>query len=93
MKAMSKKLPIVFVSWMDASHGPMGWSFKNEATFSCMKCISVGFLVKNKKKSISIVPHCNGDMVNTPQIAGVMNIPKGMILEMYELKNFKKLKP
>lgn len=53
---MLNKYPIAYVEWVD-SKGMNAWTSLDEIEPSVCKCISVGFLIKEKDDVLVVVPH------------------------------------
>jgi hypothetical protein len=79
------KYPLVYIEWEDSVLGFQGWKLIDEQPDGLTTFISVGFKVKEDKRSITIYPHiekCNEDHAG----AGDIKIPKSAIRKIKTLK-------
>ena len=89
MEYKSKK--IFLIEWMDSCMSDDSISWKSIDSLESppdMLCYSVGWIVKESERFLTIAPHVseieNGEV--TGQICGEMNIPKKSITKKIELK-------
>jgi len=68
------------IIWLD-SHSPKGgvWIDRDEVQHGVLKIISVGYVIHESKKSVTIASSLTGKGSN--QVSGVMTIPKCSITE------------
>ena len=85
-----KKLKLVFVEWMDHSSSTQRWSKFSELEERCepLLLVSVGWLLKQNKECIVLVPHKHSDEMTdwTPYGSGDMTIIRSSIKKIIELK-------
>jgi hypothetical protein len=75
--------PIVLVRWMDSASFNSGWAFlKTIPCFRPHEVTSMGFLFKDEKDFIVLIPHMSeiGVQSQDRQIDGSMSIPKSQII-------------
>lgn len=88
---MSKKL--VHIVWADSSSPASGgWVDIEDLDTKYAEIHSVGFVLYEDDKSITIAGHLHG-FDETSQYAGSMNIPKSCIINADEIKDFKHVQP
>lgn len=80
-KTKNLPYPVVRVEWVDST-GENGWQFVNQLEEGSLKAVSVGFLISETKKSVTIASsfHAGCNQVNAP-----MTIPKVAISKMSRL--------
>lgn len=76
-------MKIEYIKWLDARGVSTGWEHKEEITMDLSEVVSVGYVIEETEQKIVVAP--NMDTTDSPQVAGVMAIPKVNILERYEL--------
>lgn len=79
----AKKL--LLVQWVDASGPPRGWEFAESAQPDTPTVRSVGWLAKETKDYLFLVPHI-AHSVNGDQYAGHFTIPKRMVIKRRVLR-------
>lgn len=87
-----KKYRLVKIEWLDSTLGVSGWKKIDvlERSKSAV-CISVGFLVCDKKEIKIIFPHLiEGDEWIEEQGAGEITIPTKAIISIRDLKTCRK---
>lgn len=75
-----KAFPIVEVLWVDALEVTADWVEIKDIKNECMPSRSVGYLVKESKKSITIV-----SLMNNHHVGLGITIPRGMITKIKRL--------
>jgi hypothetical protein len=84
-KIASKDNSILFVRWVDSS-SQEGWKSGDNIDTELLQCVSVGFLVKETKKSIVISGHRTEQF--EPDYDGIIVIPRSAILKIKKIKIF-----
>jgi len=76
---------LVIVDWVDSTAGE-GWKTLREmkGAENGLTCRSVGWILKESKECLVIVPHIAGESLDDPQfqVRGDMSIPKRCILKV-----------
>lgn len=75
-----KKFPFVLVEWVDSSRSDC-WTPIDQFNPKVSKCMSVGWIIEQTKKRLSIAPH-----LGPGQSCGTMTIPKVAITKIRKLK-------
>ena len=78
------KAKLVLVHWEDAITPTDGWTDITELKSELADCVSVGFLVEENDKTITIVSHVSGDEDGT-DIDGSLVVDKNWIKERQDL--------
>jgi hypothetical protein len=79
--------PLYLVEWHDAATHTEGWTDPTSICIKPMRCVSVGYQVKQDKKTIIIVPslsRIDNDPINRRCSDGIQ-IPKGCIVRKHRL--------
>lgn len=79
---MKKKLKLVIITWEDSILGFAGWKSIKEQPVHREKMISVGFITKETKYTITLYPHIQESNLNG---AGDIIIPKSAIRKIKQL--------
>lgn len=74
----------VLIEWVD-SHSPncVGWIGPDEVPHHMTTCLSVGYILNEDKKTITLVAHVAGSEAD--QVGGVMTIPTCAIVKRNKL--------
>ena len=78
------KAKLVLVHWEDAITPTDGWTDITELKSELADCVSVGFLVEENDRTITIVSHVSGDEDGT-DIDGSLVLDKAWIKERQDL--------
>ena len=78
------KAKLVLVHWEDAITPTDGWTDITELKSELANCVSVGFLVEENDRTITIVSHVSGDEEGT-DIDGSLVLDKAWIKERQDL--------
>ena len=78
------KAKLVLVHWEDAITPTDGWTDITELKSALADCVSVGFLVEENDRTITIVSHVSGDEDGT-DIDGSLVLDKAWIKERQDL--------
>ena len=78
------KAKLVLLYWKDAVSPTHGWTDINELETDLAECCSVGFIVEENDKTITVVSHITGDKENT-DIDGSLVLDKSWIIERQDL--------
>lgn len=73
--------PLAFIEWEDSLGCPQGWQSFEDALTSCVIIQSVGWVLRESKESVTLVPHVGSVDGNANQGQGIMTIPKRCILK------------
>lgn len=77
-----KKPKLVMIEWEDSCQASGQWQWlENLQTPPIIKCISVGFLVKDTKKEKCLAI----SMANAEQVSGIISIPSSCIKRIKRL--------
>lgn len=81
-------MKLVSIEWIDSVQPTSGWQFLSEYKESePIKCISVGFLVCDKKDVKGLAQNIgNKDGRETIQASGIIHIPSKCITKIKKLK-------
>ncbi len=75
------KNKIIEIEWLDSVGVTPSWGYTNELLpLPPIKCISVGYIVKDKKKYITLV-----QSISNEQILGRLTIPKCSIIKVRKI--------
>jgi hypothetical protein len=84
-KRLTPNLPLVLVEWVDSARG-VEWA-KPDATALAHRVCSVGWLYKQTKDAIALMPHIGLDEEGeVEQVVGNMDIPRRAIVRMRTLR-------
>jgi len=78
------KAKLVLLHWKDAVSPTHGWTDINELETELAECCSVGFIVEENDKTITVVSHITGDKEST-DIDGSLVLDKSWIIERQDL--------
>lgn len=81
-----RKLKLVMIEWEDSVLGFAGWKGIKSQPTKRERMISVGFVTKENKHSITLYPHLQ---VNSFNGAGDIVIPKSAIRKIKYIKTIK----
>tara|TARA_X000001382_G_scaffold118925_1_gene99403 strand:- start:446 stop:739 length:294 start_codon:yes stop_codon:yes gene_type:complete len=80
-----KTLPrLVIINWEDAISPTHGWTSVDEVKSQLADCISIGVVIAEDSKTITIVSHMSGDESST-------DIDGSLVLDKTWIKNIKRL--
>lgn len=79
---MNVKLTLIY--WEDAISPTYGWTDINEVDSTLAECVSVGFVIKENNKTITIVSSLTGDKENT-EVDGTLVLNKTWIKRREDL--------
>lgn len=91
-----KNYPLVYIEWADSFGCSSEWTSTADVADVEHICISVGFLLKESKDIVVIVPHfspANEKIDAKEQGCGDMAIPRSAIRQLRTLKIMKKKQP
>lgn len=77
--------PLVEVIWDDAASNSETWVTTKDIQ-PPEQVITVGYLVKERKRFVTIASSVANEAVHEEQIGNTMTIPRGMIVTMREIK-------
>lgn len=78
-------MKLVLIEWLDASGPPRGWVFAEDAEPDAPIVKSVGWLAKEEKDYLFLVPHV-AESLSGRQYAGYFTIPRRMVIKRRVLK-------
>lgn len=80
-------LPMVRIEWVDSAQAAPGWQWLAALeTPPIVRCVSVGFLVKDDEDEKCIaISIGNADDVGSAQVSGVISIPARCVVEIKRL--------
>ena len=78
------KAKLVLLHWKDAVTPTQGWTDINDLQTELAECCSVGFIVEENSKTITVVSHISGDKEST-DIDGSLVLDKSWIIERQDL--------
>jgi hypothetical protein len=84
MRAIKYKL--VLIEWEDSILGYQGWKTIEDEPNRKTTIYSVGFIVRQNKRSITLYPHISNKTGNKEFGAGDIIIPKSAIIKMKNIK-------
>lgn len=73
--------PLVIIEWEDSLGCPQGWQAFEDASTSHVIIQSVGWVLRESKESVTLVPHVGRVDGDANQGQGIMTIPKRCILK------------
>lgn len=76
-------MKLVLVEWVDSKRMSEGWEYTEDIEPSVVTCQSVGWILKENKECIVIMPHMDK---NESQGCGIISIPKCAVKHTYQLK-------
>ena len=76
-------MKLVLVEWVDSKRLSEGWVYTEDIEPSLVKCQSAGWVLKENKECIVIMPHMD---IKESQGCGIISIPKCAIKHISQLK-------
>jgi hypothetical protein len=76
-------MKLILIEWLDSKRLSEGWEYTEDIEPSVVICQSVGWILRENKSCIVIMPHRDK---NKTQGCGIISIPKCAIKSTYELK-------
>jgi len=86
MGSKKEKFKIVKVEWEDSSQPISAWQWVDDYQIpEAVRCISVGFLIADTKRSLAIAPNLGDVEKDRVQASGIIRIPRSAIRNIAEL--------
>ena len=88
----SRKCPLVLVEWIDSAQPRSRWEYLSDiGKPEPIRCVSVGWLIFDGKKSKSIAPNMGSiDDHESLHVSGVITIPTCAVTRIKRLRESKK---
>lgn len=85
---MAKKNKLLLIEWVDSVQPVSGWMFLDDAPkLEIINCVSVGWLIKQKKDVIMLAPNiADIESGGTAQASGFIRIPASAVTRKVELQ-------